>query len=233
MTPLPLRVEPCDADGLALAQRLVAAHHYLRAPVDPRCRTLAYAVYLGDRHVGCLIVGRPEATRCYRGGLTYGSQTDVQAGRAQFDRWCVLNLARVWLDPLVQPGGGLYGPGILPGFVDRRGVWRSSLASTAIRAMLARVGVDYLAAHPPVDCAYPYTIQAVLSYCDRSKHRGVIYRAAGFQIARTNERGIETWWSDAVAPLTFEQDAAIRRLSEITPRSQRIRARRGQMELTL
>lgn len=225
---------PAYTQGLHWAQRQVASHHYLRAPVDPRCAPMAYLVVLTTdepRTIGCLIFGRPEATRCYDGGLTYGSQADVQGGRAEYDRWEVLNLARVWLSPSVQLGGWRYGPGLLPGYVDRRGRWRSTLASTVIRQALDWVGYDYLRARPPVDCAYPYQIRAVLSYCDTRRHRGTIYRAAGFELARRNARGIETWYTPAVAPLTTAQDDAIRAAAEVAPRSQRIRARRSQLTL--
>lgn len=225
-----------DAEGLAWAQRQVAAHHYLHAPVDPRCSPLAYLVQLDHpsilpQRVGCLVFGRPEATRCYDGGLAYGSSADVQAGRAQYDRWCILNLARVWLSPHVQEGGTWCRPSLIPGYTDRRGVWRSTLASSVIELALARVNYDYLAARPPVDCSYPYQIRALLSYCDRRLHRGTIYRAAGFQLARTNARGIETWYTPSVAPLSAEQDVQVRRLAELAPRSQRIRSQRMQLRL--
>lgn len=220
------------------AQRQVAAQHYLRTPVDPRCRPLAYVVELHHpqilpQRVGCLIFGRPESTRCYQGKLTYGSQADVVTGRAQLDRWEVLNLARVWLHTSVQSGGLAYELRRLPGFTDRRGIWRSTLASHVIGLALARVGYDYLTLHPPVDCQYPYQIKAVLSYCDRRLHRGTIYRAAGFEIARTNGNRIETYYTTAVAPLSSEQDADIRRRSEVSRRSQRIRGQRAQLELGL
>lgn len=227
-----------DRAGAEWAQRQVAAHHYLHAPVDPRSRPLVYIVQLiapkVDRPIGCLIFGRPEATRCYDGALTYGSSADIQDGRARFDRWEVLNLARVWFDPCVQQPGYLYhNPAYLPGFYDRHYTFRSTLASAVIAQALSRVGHDYLTAHPPVDCAYPYQIKAVLSYCDRRQHKGTIYRAAGFRLARTNERQIETWYTTAVAPLSPEQDADIRCLSETSQRSQRIRGQRMQMELGL
>lgn len=233
-----ITLQLADRAGVDWAQHQVAAHHYLCAPVDPRCRPLAFVVELHhpqilSQRIGCLIFGRPESTRCYAGGLTYGSQGDVQAGRGRFDRWEVLNLSRVWFSPLVQDGGQWHQPSLLPGFIDRRGLWRSTLASTVISQSLARVGYDYLAMHPPVDCQYPYQIRAVLSYCDRRLHRGTIYRAAGFQFARTNERQIETYYTTAVAPLTAAQDADIRRLAETSQRSQRIRARRMQLELSL
>lgn len=227
-----------DRAGADWAQRQVTEHHYLRASVDPRSRPFVYLVELHHpqilpQRIGTLIFGRPESTRCYQGKLTYGSLSDAAAGRAQFDRWEVLNLARVWLSPIVQAGGQWHRPSLLPGYVDRRGLWRSTLASTVITEALARVGYDYLSAHPPVDCAYPYAIRAVLSYCDRRLHKGTIYRAAGFELARTNERNIETWYTPAVAPLSSAQDADIRRRSEVSHRSQRIRARRAQLELGL
>lgn len=238
-----LTLHVADKQGLAWAQRIISEQHYLRAPVDVRSRPMAYlldhqaswgaAAAAGPRCVGIFIIGRPEAACCYQGGLTYGSQADVKAGRAQFDRWEVVNLARVWLHPCVQRGGEHYQPDELPGYIDRRGVWRSALASTVIDTILHCVGFDYLRAHPPVDCAYPYQLRAVLSYCDTRLHKGTIYRASGFQLARTNERGIETWYTDDVGTLTSWHDVEIRRLAELTPRSQRIRAQRAQLTLPL
>jgi len=240
----PLSISIPDRAGVAWAQGIITREHYLHAPVDPRSRPLIYLVRYhywhgagaaaGPRVVGILMFGRPEATRCYTGALTYGSQADVSAGRAQYDRWEVLNLARVWFSPVVQAGGTLHNPeSLLPGYIDRRGVWRSTLPSDAISDLLARVGYDYLAAHPPVDCDQPFQIRAVLSYCDRRLHKGTIYRAAGFQLARTNERQIETWHTTAVSPLTTDQDADIHRRADGSRRSQRIRGRRAQLELGL
>ena len=221
--------------GLDWAQDKVRRYHYLRKRVDPRSRPFCYTVECSHTlmPIGCLIFGRPEATRCYDGNLTYGSQADVERERAALDRWSVLNLARVWVRPEAQPGGALYRPDVLPGYTDRRGVWRSTLASTVIREALAIVGYDYLRAHPPVDCAYPYQIEAVLSYCDTNLHRGTIYRAAGFTLARRNERGIETWFTQDVCPLSQEEDRRIRDLAETSQRSQRIRAQRAQLALPL
>lgn len=222
-----LRLELADAAGLAWAQRQVSAHHYLRRPVDTRSRPLAYQVVLFDRLVGCLIFGRPEATRCYAGGLTYGSRPDVAAGRARFDRWEVLNLARVWLARGVQWGGALCRPGLVPGFHDRRGVWRPRVASWCIEEALQCVGYDYLLHYPPVFPDEPYEVRAVLSYCDTALHKGTIYRAAGFTLARRNERGIETWWTETVAPLTSYEDDQVRKVAWQSPRGIHLRARRG------
>jgi hypothetical protein len=217
--------------ALARAQSTVTAQHYLHQPVDSRCSPLAYAVVLetaqNDYRAGYLIFGRPESTRCYDGKLTYGSLKDVETGRAQYDRWEVLNLARVWLHPAVQRGGAFYSSEYLPGYTDRRGEWRSALASTVIEQALARVGYDYLRAHPPCFPDEPYQIEACLSYCDTKLHKGTIYRAAGFELARTNERGIETYFTPAVAPLTPYQNDQVLKLTSQSYRSRRHRAQRA------
>ena len=228
---MPIRLALCDSAALDRAQQTVRAHHYLHAPVDVRCSPLAYDVILDadaeQYRIGVLIFGRPEATRCYAGGLTYGSLADVQSGRAQFDRWEVLNLARVWLHPRAQQGGDLCDAVAMPGFYDRHGQWRSALASTAIGLALGRIGYDYLLSKPPCFPDDPYAIRAVLSYCDTRLHKGAIYRAAGFQLARRNARGIETWYSTAVAPLTpYENDQVLKRAGQ-SFRSRVYRAQRA------
>jgi len=213
------------ADELSWAKESLVVGHYLHTVPDPRTRPLCLVVRLmGECRIGCLWFGRPESTKCFQGGLTFGGPDDVAAGRAVYDRWEVLNLSRVWFDPIVQPGGGWHSDRFLPGFTDRKGVWRSSLPSTAIKAALKLIGHDYLMAYPPCFVEQPYQIRAVLSYCDRRLHRGVIYRAAGFALARTNKAGIETWWTPAVSPLSAMEDLRVRDLAATHPRSRRIRA---------
>jgi hypothetical protein len=235
-----ITLRTADAAGLRWAQAQVTAHHYLRKPVDSRCRPFAYLVEYeyqdgagaaaGPRIVGVLIFGRPEATCCYDGALTYGSLRDVQAGRARFDRWEVINLARVWFNPVVQPGGALYGPAYgIPGYVDRRDAWRSTMASTTIQQALARVGYDYLVQHPPCFPEEPYELKVCLSYCDTTKHRGTIYRAAGFDLARTNEHGIQTWFAAAHALSTYERAMVEKRAGQ-SWRSRRYRSQRAVLE---
>lgn len=215
-----------DAGGLEWAQQQVAAHHYLRTRVDTRCRPLALIVtYRGER-AGCLIWGRPEATRCYDGGLTYGSQADVAAGRAQFDRWEVIALARVWLDPRLQAGGAWCRPGEVPGYTDRRGAFRSTLATSLLSIGSLLITQAYLLRYPPCYLDEPYLLRAALSYCDTRVHRGTIYRAAEWQRARVNDDSIETWWRPL--PATPEPwDADIRRAAEQSLRSRTYRARRA------
>lgn len=220
-----LMLDVAKGARLDWARKMVAAKHYLRSAPDHRSRPLAYVVRLGAEPIGCLWFGRTEATRCFQGGLTYGDLGDVQQGRATWDRWEVLNLSRFWLSPAVQPGGELHSAEHLPGFRDRKGVWRSTLASSVIQQALARVGFDYLKEFPPVFVEMPFVVRVVSSYCDTRRHRGVIYRATGFRLARTNSDGIETWWTSAVAGLTSEQDRAVRELAAWHPRSVRIRNR--------
>lgn len=198
------------SDDLRWAQRMVTKYHYLHAPVDSRCSVLAYVARLGEDRVGTLLFGRPEATRCYRGGLTYGSLADVASGRAQYSYWSVLNLARVWLDPRIQRGGDWYIP---------------KAASTLIREALERVVVDYLLRYPPVDCSQPYQIERVLSYCDETVHSGYLYRVCRFKRVRVNAAGMATY-AKRVRPLTDQERQQVERLSEQHPRSRRYRSQR-------
>lgn len=186
----------------------VCAYHYLRRPVDARCSVLTYVVLLDGDRVGCLMYGRPESTACYSGQLTYGSPDDVLSGRAQFSRWELLNLARVWLDPVVQRGGDRY---------------VHSAASQAIALSMKRVVYDYLTKYHPVNLAQPWQIRRIISYCDTRHHTGTIYRATGFSLARTNERGIQTWIRAARSLRTHEQQQ-IEKLSDQSVRSRRYRA---------
>lgn len=216
-------LEVAQGGSLLWASGMIAAHHYLHKQPDQRSCPFAYVVRVGDWCAGCVFFGRPQAATCYQGVLTYGSTSDVVAGRAAFDRWEVLSLSRLYLVPAVQSGGMLCKPGIVPGYLDRKGRFRSCLASAVLRSALAQIGYDYLIAHPPCFLGEPYEIRAVLSYCDTRLHRGTVYRAAGFCLARTNKVGIETWWSGAVSRLTGPQNQAIRELASWHPRSVRIR----------
>jgi hypothetical protein len=201
------------ARDLAWAQQQVTLHHYLRAPVDARCRVLGYVVRCDAERAGCLLFGRPEAARCYTGDLTYGSAADVAAERACFDRWEILNLARVWLDPRLQRGGADYAP---------------NAASWAIGQALRSVVVDYLAAYPPCFLDEPWQLQMCLSYCDTRQpgHHGTIYQAAGFWRVRVNEAGIETW-ARPLRRLRGRERTYLEQISAQTYRSRVYRSRRA------
>lgn len=209
-----------------LCAGMIARFHYLGTFPDPRCMPLVYSVRLGDEWIGALVYGRSESNRCYQGGLTYGSGEDVRTGKARWDRWEVLSLARVWLNPAFQTGGSRCNPGTIPGFVDRKGVFRSTLASTAVRMSIEAIRFDYLTMFPPCFVDEPYQIRVISSYCDTRIHRGTLYRASGFELARTNRGGIETWCYDRVPPLGPEQDERVRSAAKHHDRSRRKRAAR-------
>ena len=226
-----VQLELLDAANMVWANDLVAQHHYLHRPPDVRTMPEGYRILVrrdvdkrGHFLVGLLIFGRPQCTRLYP---WFGSVEDVATDRAEVTRWQVLNLARVWLDPRFQAGGPFCWQDYVPGYTDRRGLWRSTLASTAIGLALDRVSFDYLVRRPPVFVDEPYRIEYVLSYCDTRLHLGTIYAASGFELFRMNSDGIQTW-RRRIAPPAPEQDAVIRRLAAQSQRSKRIRAAREQ-----
>lgn len=96
-------------------------------------------------------------------------------------KWQVLSLARLWLHPDYQRGGVLYDPEILPGFVDRRGEFRSTLATSVIDMALGKVQARWLQVHPPRFPDQPYHILKIISYSDTRFHTGKIYRAGKFR----------------------------------------------------
>jgi hypothetical protein len=220
-------IQPLTRAEIAEAQALVTRAHYLRKPVDPRCSVEGYRITTGARAVGVFLVGRPQATACYP---WYGSVDDVATGRASCTRWQVLNLARVYFDPCVQPGGNLHTPAYVPGFTDRLSVFRSVLPSRAIAALADRVALDYLVARPPCFLDEPYELRWLLSYCDTRIHRGALYRAAGFEFFRTNKAGVQTWRLP-LRPLTAEEHVRVHAAAAASPRSIAYRNRRAQSDL--
>lgn len=203
--------------------------HYLHKMPDPRTSYETYQVWFRDDEVGALVFGRPEATRC---GDWYGSVEDVAAGRCEVTRWQVLNLARVWIHPLYQMGGRRYDPQYLPGYTDRRGVWRSTLASDMLKASLPGIRWNYLEYRPPCFLDEPYELRWLLSYCDTRLHRGTIYQAAGFELHHTNRRGIQTWRMP-LDPLTKIENDLVCYAAATNRRSIAYRARRAQGALPL
>ena len=226
----PLHLERLDASGLRWAQCMVRHYHYRRSAVPTRARPEGWGVTLPALgRVGCLTVGWPQSTLCRP---WYGSVEDARAGRCEVTRWQVLNLSRVWLHPSVQVDGVHFAQRWLPGYTDRNGQWRSSLASDALRLLASRVGLEYLLARPPVFLGEPYEVRWLLSYCDSRQHRGVIYRAAGFELFRTNADGLQTWRLP-LPPLTAAEQAAIAQASANCPRARRLRSERQRERMQL
>lgn len=153
---------------LKWAQQSVVANHYLHSRVDPRARPMCYLVKHEGERKGCVILGIPHATRC--GGWWGYPGLPTQ--------WQCVDLCRVYIHPDLQAGGFWCYPGEVPGFTDRHGVWRPSVASWAIHEVLARVQRDRVALWPPVYLEQPYHILLGVSYSDPAFHRGTIYRAA-------------------------------------------------------
>lgn len=209
-----LTIALADAAGLRWAQQQVTEQHYLHHPVDVRCRPLAYLVQWSGQAMGCLIFGRPEATRVTG---WYGSVEDVQEKRCPLTRWQVLNLARVWLHPDIQVGGRYS--------VPNTGSW-------SIGQALRRVGYEFLVHRPPVWLEEPYEIREVLSYCDTRVHQGTLYRASNFRLVRTNRHGLETY-ARLLRRLTHIEHTEIARCSQIDLRGRQLRTSRTMVQSSL
>lgn len=164
-----LKIELGDRSDLAWAQETVARHHYLHRPVDHRARPMVYVVRNNDLRVGLLMLGIPHATRCVGWWGYAGLPT----------QWQVVDLCRIWLNPDLQRGGFWCRPGVVPGFLDRRGVWQPAAATWALREVLRRVQTDRVRMWPPVFPDQPYHIRLVISYHDPRFHQGTIYRHSG------------------------------------------------------
>jgi len=178
-------------EDLAWAQATVTEHHYLHAPVDPRARPMCYVIRRAYPYypvtprnydpIGLIILGIPHATRC--GGWWGYEGLPTQ--------WQVVDLSRIWIHPGYQRGrfGMEAQPGIVPGYTDRRGIFRPTVATWAISEVLARVQADRVRLWPPVYPDQPYHIRLAISYSDPKFHRGTIYRHAGAQPMYTDRSG--------------------------------------------
>ena len=210
-----LRVELGDDLALRWAQRTVAECHYLHQPVDPRARPMVYVIRHDDFRMGLIILGIPHATRC-RGWWGYpGLPT----------QWQVVDLCRIWIDPDLQQGGYWCRPGEVPGYTDRRGAWRPTVASWAIGEVLRSVQQDRVRLWPPVYPSQPYHIRLAISYSDPRFHKGTIYKLAGASPMYTDRSGAPVtgpsgkygWAWRLPEPAWTWQD-----LTEIQPRTMRL-----------
>lgn len=160
-----------NQEDLRWAQETVARRHYLERKVDWRARPMAYILTLMGDRVGVIMAGIPHATRNqgwwgYPGLIT---------------QWQVVDLCRIWLDPRIQAGGEWCNETLVPGFIDRQGVFRPTAASWAIEQVLGRIQRDRVSLWPPVFPEQPYHIRLVISYHDPVWHRGTIYRVMGWE----------------------------------------------------
>lgn len=205
------KIHKCD---FREACDIVIRCHYLHKPPHPMAMTEGYWITTqDDMHAGLLLFGRPQSTMA-KGW--YGPGTDTT-------KWQILNLSRVWIDPDYQPGGALYES--TPGYQDRHGNHRSTLASDMIKAAIARIGRDYLLARPPVFLDHPYVITWLLSYCDVRFHRGTIYEAANFELYSQHAH-IRTFRIQ-LPPLTITDNAIIIERSLLDERAIKKRLQAG------
>jgi hypothetical protein len=108
-----------DSSDLAWAQTTVTKYHYLHRPVDPRARPMVYTVDWKQMRVGVIMLGIPHATKC-RGWWGYpGLPT----------QWQVVDLCRIYLDPDFQRNGCMCCAEVVPGYHDRHGTFRPTVAT--------------------------------------------------------------------------------------------------------
>lgn len=158
-----------DKKDLAWAQETVVRHHYLHQPVSPRARPMAYIVKHEQARVGLIITGIPHAVRNWKWWGYPGLP----------NQWQVVDLCRIWINPNFQQGGCMCSAENVPGYIDRHGVFRSTMATWMIQQTLARVQKDRVALWPPVYLNQPYHILLAISYHDPRFHRGTIYKYSG------------------------------------------------------
>jgi hypothetical protein len=171
-----------NTEDLLFAQKMVTKWHYLARMVDWRARPMAYIVSLGDKpafRVGVIMVGIPHATKNKKWWGYPGLIT----------QWQVVDLCRIWMDPRIQAGGEWCNETLIPGFVDRRGVWRPRTASWAIERVLDQVQRDRVSLWPPVYPDQPYHIRLAISYHDPKFHKGTIYRKMGWTPMYRDDQG--------------------------------------------
>jgi hypothetical protein len=166
-----LTIELGNRNDLLWAQDTVAEKHYLHQAVDPRARPMAYVIRHDDFRVGLVMLGIPHATKCTGWWGYPGLPT----------QWQVVDLCRIWIHPDLQAGGFWCEPGEVPGFIDRHGQFRPTVATWAIATVLASVQADRIRRWPPVYPELPYHIELAISYHDPQFHRGTIYKASQAQ----------------------------------------------------
>jgi hypothetical protein len=246
-----IRLIQMNADQIEWAQYMVENYHYLHTRVANISSIEGYLVELpaltchqqeslpnptfgsaslADYCVGLLLFNRLQATRR---GDWYGSVEDAAFGICEVTHWQVLNLCRVWFSPLVQPGGSFHTPEWLPGFTDRKGVFRSTLVSDAVKLACGRIGYDYLMARPPVFPEQPYQLEWLLSYCDVNVHTGTVYSTSGFEKYGVPNRDGKQTWRVKLPGLPDEQRQKVLEQSFYSSRSRQLRGSQLQEESQL
>lgn len=212
-----------------ICKKKIIDGHYLHTMPHQMTSYEIYKISVFGEMAGYLVFGRPQST-FFRGW--YGDLEQVKSGICECTKWQVLNLARVWISPDFQTGGINCFPGMTPGFHDRKRVWRSTLASEAIRMALPHVRINYLVNRPPVFLDEPYELRWLLSYCNQNLHRGVIYREAGFEYFSVNKDNVATYRIQ-LPPLSTHMHILVNGASNINARANRLRSKRNQLTLNI
>lgn len=183
----------------AFVRPTIEQYHYLRRWPDPRSLPFAYALSVDGKSGSP--DGRPWGIVVFK-KLQHHKQLGLFGEPGLPTAWQVLDLARVWVHPSLQPdplfrleiGCATYPahrscknhPGLVqPQWLgtDRSGrpvVQHLNIFSRMVAMALRTVQRDWIEHHPPVYPDLPYHIELILSYCDRKHHQGVGYRAANF-----------------------------------------------------
>jgi hypothetical protein len=168
-------LQPMPAEWL---NEMATKHHYMHQAIHSRACPFGWALAL-DAQI-CRPDGRPA------GFIVFASVHFTQL-RGEFGypglptKWQVLSLARLWIHPDLQTGGALYSADILPGFINRKGDFESTLATEVIAGALDMVQMRWIEIHPPPFPDEPYHILKVISFANTELFSGEIYRAARFR----------------------------------------------------
>lgn len=159
---------------------MATAHHYMHRPIHAKSVPFGWAISINGEET------RPDGRPA--GFIIFATIHYTKLG-GEFGypglptKWQVLSLARLWLHPDYQRGGQFYTPENIPGFVDRLGTFRSTLATHVIDMALDAVQERWLQVHPPRFPDQPYHILKIISYADTRFHTGKIYRAGKFRFS--------------------------------------------------
>lgn len=157
---------------------MAVRHHYMHQAIHQKACPFGWALAFNSEV--CRPDGRPA------GFIIFASVHFTRLG-GEFgypglpSKWQVLSLARLWPHPDFQTGGCFYSPDVLPGFINRKGEFESTLATEVIAGALDEVQVRWLEVHPPRFLDEPYHVLKVISFANTELFNGTVYEAAGFR----------------------------------------------------
>jgi len=224
-----------DKKDLDWALEMFKLHHYMKRVPHPKSDLLVYIIrrVKDGARVGCILYNRMQCSRV-RGW--FGSLEEVNAGACPYTQWEMINLARVWLSPMIQrpypvdeDAAQAVPCGPVPQFLfapeEPMPEYVHHAASQVILESLDRVAVDYLKRFPPPFPGEPWRLRQCVSYCDTKLFNCAIYQASRFRAVRENKQGIRTYVHGLRDLLPHEVDE-IMEASRTNARCRRRRAAR-------